>query len=142
MISLNDASLKLKPERGLPFRFEIRDAAFKKLILEVIARIPIETEGFSLFGIIESELGVGIWGHVDGAELIQFNMKEIKKCKLGRDAKVGIIAHEFGHLFLQHLDANYSEEDLREIEKAADDRAIEGDLGERYLPCVKLMQIS
>ncbi len=45
----------------MSIRFEIRDAAFKKFVQKIVAKIPVESEEFSLLQIIESELEIGIW---------------------------------------------------------------------------------
>jgi hypothetical protein len=59
--------MKTKP--GYPYRFEIKDRAFKKLVETVLTKIPVEPEEFPSFAIEQTTLWQ-VWGSVDGAGLL------------------------------------------------------------------------
>jgi len=122
--------MKTKP--GYPFRFEVKDRAFKKLVETVLEKIPLEPEDFPIFKIVQADLNTDTWGHVEDAEAVWLDVKAMNRRRLNVDAKIGCIAHEFAHLFLQHHSGEYEHEDeaeLEEVEKAADEKAIEWGFG-------------
>lgn len=106
------------------YRFEIKEASFKRLVDEVLARIPSAVvKEFPEFAILQGPQPERILAH--GSENATYDVDKINALGLSTDAKIGVIAHELAHIFLGHIDANWSDEELQTLEDEANDKAAE-----------------
>lgn len=89
-------------ETAVLLDYEINDSNFKKLVDRVLRRVPDRYEDeFPTFSIyqVRSKLGA----YVDGDNVV-FDVNELDELSDGDDdVKIGIIAHELAHKFLNHV---------------------------------------
>ena len=102
--------------------YEVRSDPLKSTIDEVLQGIPDkyadEFPSFSIYG------GPAVEGaHVE-PDAVYFDIDKLNaKCDENRDAVIGIIAHEFAHVFLRHTDAGDDGEKGLRHEREADEMA-------------------
>lgn len=122
---------------GSVFRFDVRDGAFRQLVETVLALIPdVDAKEFPDFAILQADSG-GTFAHAD-AGITVFDVDLMKRLLMDDETKIGIIAHELAHLFLGHVSGDHqgaSDEELHEIEEAADKKAEEWGF-ERQIACM------
>ena len=101
--------------------YEIEDYEFKVLCDNVLSRIPAKyVEEFPCFSIYE---GYSKWGAHVIDDSATFNVGMLKKVAMGdNQVLIGIIAHEFAHVFLGHADGEDERTGL-EKEREADQLA-------------------
>jgi hypothetical protein len=110
---------------GRLYRFEVKDIAFEKLVRSVLAKIPsADAEEFpEAFAILQCHLDSSLGAVED--EKVKLDVDKMNRRQFENDVKIGVIAHELGHLYFAHLDASWSDEEHREMEEEADEKASE-----------------
>jgi hypothetical protein len=106
------------------YYFRVQDPSFRRLVESVMEKIPdADAKEFPPFRVEEGYLHGDCLGH--GSENVTLNLAEMEAEKLSDPAKKGVIAHEFAHVFLQHLDASWDPNVIDEYENEADSKAVE-----------------
>jgi hypothetical protein len=107
------------------FRFEIDDGAFERLVENVLTALPDTIASELLpFAILQGANQGGILAHVD-SDIIIFDVDKMNQLHLEDDVRIGVIAHELAHFFLEHVGGSLSEEEVCKLEEEANAKASE-----------------
>jgi hypothetical protein len=107
---------------------EIEDVSFRRLVRKVMARIPrADAKEFPPFRVLQSPLPEDQLGH--GSENVTLDADKMNALGMSEDAKIAVIAHEFAHVFLNHIDASWNDEDAQTMEDEADEKASQWGFG-------------
>jgi hypothetical protein len=110
------------------YSFEIEDVSFKRLVEKVMVRIPkADAKEFPQFRVRQDSLPDDTLGH--GSENVILDVRKMNALGMSEPAKTGVIGHEFAHVFLNHIDANWDNEDAQTMEDEADEKASQWGFG-------------
>jgi len=103
--------------KNLKFLFNFEDESFKKLIIDVLQKIPGQglVPDILIFNTCDYSFTNSDAGN-DGANTVWFDLRKLKKEPKKYQMKV--IAHELAHLFLGHTPSNDMETHIEQDKEA------------------------